>query len=253
MSAESRSLPDDRQTTLQFQEERGPGLWSPSGGRTVRPSQGALRPPAATAWQVRIRYSPAVADCKLLILKPNFGGEGGIRTPVPVTGPFDSAKGLAQGRQDAREAPTLRRPRQMAGQKEKPACAGFRLACHERTPDRLRRSGVSRMADREADIPPKLACDPRERRRMAEREGFEPPCRLPDKTLSRRPRYDHFGTSPFFIRSRSPLRGDCRPTFAIHPREGCLAVASAKAGSARLGLARLAARSGTPSVRGVAG
>src|SRR5215207_3593542 len=32
---------------------------------------------------------------------------------------------------------------------------------------------------------------------MAEREGFEPPCRLPDKTLSRRPRYDHFGTSPF--------------------------------------------------------
>ena len=33
---------------------------------------------------------------------------------------------------------------------------------------------------------------------MAEREGFEPPCRLPDKTLSRRPRYDHFGTSPLF-------------------------------------------------------
>src|SRR5215216_3763947 len=31
---------------------------------------------------------------------------------------------------------------------------------------------------------------------MAEREGFEPPCRLPDKTLSRPPRYDHFGTSP---------------------------------------------------------
>src|SRR5262249_10902502 len=33
-------------------------------------------------------------------------------------------------------------------------------------------------------------------RKMAEREGFEPPCRLPGKTLSRRPRYDHFGTSP---------------------------------------------------------
>jgi hypothetical protein len=30
-------------------------------------------------------------------------------------------------------------------------------------------------------------------RRVAEREGFEPPCRLPGKTLSRRPRYDHFG------------------------------------------------------------
>ena len=32
--------------------------------------------------------------------------------------------------------------------------------------------------------------------RLAERVGFEPTCRLPDKTLSRRPRYDHFGTSP---------------------------------------------------------
>ena len=31
---------------------------------------------------------------------------------------------------------------------------------------------------------------------MAEREGFEPPWRLLAKTLSRRPRYDHFGTSP---------------------------------------------------------
>ena len=31
---------------------------------------------------------------------------------------------------------------------------------------------------------------------LAERVGFEPTCRLPDKTLSRRPRYDHFGTSP---------------------------------------------------------
>jgi hypothetical protein len=35
-----------------------------------------------------------------------------------------------------------------------------------------------------------------ERRRLAERVGFEPTCRLPDKPLSRRPRYDHFGTSP---------------------------------------------------------
>jgi hypothetical protein len=31
---------------------------------------------------------------------------------------------------------------------------------------------------------------------MAERVGFEPTCPLRDKTLSRRPRYDHFGTSP---------------------------------------------------------
>ena len=33
-------------------------------------------------------------------------------------------------------------------------------------------------------------------KKVAERVGFEPTCRLPDKTLSRRPRYDHFGTSP---------------------------------------------------------
>jgi hypothetical protein len=33
-------------------------------------------------------------------------------------------------------------------------------------------------------------------RRLAERVGFEPTCRLPDNTLSRRARYDHFGTSP---------------------------------------------------------
>ena len=32
--------------------------------------------------------------------------------------------------------------------------------------------------------------------RLAERVGFEPTCPLRDKTLSRRPRYDHFGTSP---------------------------------------------------------
>ena len=32
---------------------------------------------------------------------------------------------------------------------------------------------------------------------MAERVGFEPTCPLlAGKTLSRRPRYDHFGTSP---------------------------------------------------------
>src|SRR5215813_3583223 len=46
-----------------------------------------------------------------------------------------------------------------------------------------------------------LACHPKlahvsHERRVAERGGFEPPCPLRDKTLSRRPRYDHFGTSP---------------------------------------------------------
>jgi hypothetical protein len=46
---------------------------------------------------------------------------------------------------------------------------------------------------------------------VAEREGFEPPCRLPGKTLSRRPRYDHFGTSPYLLRSVGPL---CVPHLA---------------------------------------
>ena len=40
---------------------------------------------------------------------------------------------------------------------------------------------------------------------MAERVGFEPTCRLRDKTLSRRPRYDHFGTSPFIGARSVPL------------------------------------------------
>src|SRR5688500_914491 len=45
-------------------------------------------------------------------------------------------------------------------------------------------------------------------RYMAERVGFEPTCRLPDKTLSRRPRYDHFGTSPG--RAQADLPGTVR-------------------------------------------
>ena len=49
---------------------------------------------------------------------------------------------------------------------------------------------------------------------MAEREGFEPPCRLPDKTLSRRPRYDHFGTSPF-IYTLAVAFGDFPPALAL--------------------------------------
>ena len=47
--------------------------------------------------------------------------------------------------------------------------------------------------------------------KLAERVGFEPTCRLPDKTLSRRPRYDHFGTSPVVrrwagLKTRSHIR-----------------------------------------------
>src|SRR5688500_11766289 len=49
---------------------------------------------------------------------------------------------------------------------------------------------------------------------MAEREGFEPPCRLPDKTLSRRPRYDHFGTSPFITTLGGAAADSPTPGFA---------------------------------------
>jgi hypothetical protein len=48
--------------------------------------------------------------------------------------------------------------------------------------------------------------------KMAEREGFEPPCRLPDNTLSRRARYDHFGTSPYF--ALAVACGDFAPPLA---------------------------------------
>ena len=46
----------------------------------------------------------------------------------------------------------------------------------------------------------------RRRGKLAERVGFEPTCRLRDKTLSRRPRYDHFGTSPVVCVGRAEAR-----------------------------------------------
>ena len=58
---------------------------------------------------------------------------------------------------------------------------------------------------------------------LAERVGFEPTCRLPDKTLSRRPRYDHFGTSPFFTSLRgAPLHSPPRCAFGPPLRGGSL-------------------------------
>src|SRR6187455_552379 len=55
---------------------------------------------------------------------------------------------------------------------------------------------------------------------MAERVGFEPTCPLRDKTLSRRPRYDHFGTSP----TRCPADADGPPvrmfTASVTPGTG---------------------------------
>jgi hypothetical protein len=62
----------------------------------------------------------------------------------------------------------------------------LRLACHER-------AFGSPLAKAKAS-------------RMAERVGFEPTCRLPDNTLSRRARYDHFGTSPLRNRGEADLR-----------------------------------------------
>ena len=51
---------------------------------------------------------------------------------------------------------------------------------------------------------------------LAERVGFEPTCRLPDNTLSRRARYDHFGTSP--VRCNS-LKQTCDYTAEGSPSE----------------------------------
>src|SRR5262245_60368776 len=53
---------------------------------------------------------------------------------------------------------------------------------------------------------------------LAERVGFEPTCRLPDKTLSRRPRYDHFGTSPCQVRVKRTSQYTARlPTAGLIP------------------------------------
>jgi hypothetical protein len=54
--------------------------------------------------------------------------------------------------------------------------------------------------------------DKRAKRSLAERVGFEPTCPLRDKTLSRRPRYDHFGTSPHEGRWRRTSHYIYRPT-----------------------------------------
>jgi hypothetical protein len=66
-------------------------------------------------------------------------------------------------------------------------------------PTRLRKGFVPARREPEASGGvPEAAVDAKTERSegLAEREGFEPPCPLRDKTLSRRPRYDHFGTSP---------------------------------------------------------
>src|SRR4051812_35971877 len=47
---------------------------------------------------------------------------------------------------------------------------------------------------------------------MAERVGFEPTCPLQDKTLSRRPRYDHFGTSPWRVAANGTSNYSARTT-----------------------------------------
>src|SRR5437016_9506015 len=65
---------------------------------------------------------------------------------------------------------------------------------------------TSTFALRAAADNPRVACQPKltsfgnDKRRLAERVGFEPTCPLRDKTLSRRPRYDHFGTSPHVMK-----------------------------------------------------
>ncbi len=62
-----------------------------------------------------------------------------------------------------------------------------------------------------------------QKRKLAERVGFEPTCPLRDKTLSRRPRYDHFGTSPCGADRRCRILYfttlDGLPALAIRPIE----------------------------------
>ena len=41
---------------------------------------------------------------------------------------------------------------------------------------------------------------------LAEKEGFEPSCRLPDKRISSAPRYDLFDTSPYPLVCRARKR-----------------------------------------------
>ena len=77
--------------------------------------------------------------------------------------------------------------------------------------------------------------------KMAERVGFEPTCRLRDKTLSRRPRYDHFGTSPFFtslggapLTVPTSLRARGRASRGFPPALACSLLHSAASTSLRL-------------------
>src|SRR3954449_6199844 len=84
---------------------------------------------------------------------------------------------------------------------------------------------------------------------MAEREGFEPPCRLPGKTLSRRPRYDHFGTSPFITSlDGAPLDSPSRCALAVAFGDSppALACGGTSLGGASY-ILHLAARSRSPS------
>src|SRR4029450_5335854 len=85
---------------------------------------------------------------------------------------------------------------------------------------------------------------------MAERVGFEPTCPLRDKTLSRRPRYDHFGTSPLLTSLSgaslsSPPRCALGPPLArrVPPALACHLLRSGEP----LYLLHLAARSRSPS------
>ena len=69
---------------------------------------------------------------------------------------------------------------------------------------------------------------------MAERVGFEPTCPLlAGKTLSRRPRYDRFGTSPRKLETRNSKIEIRKPKLVPWPtfwrrRRGCLVSSNAR-------------------------
>ena len=99
------------------------------------------------------------------------------------------------------QVPRFHGPAQSAGGHRPPLPAG-------QPPGRTGGEGGIRAESRGAAAPRAVALettrsDKTERSEgLAERVGFEPTCRLPDNTLSRRARYDHFGT---FRRGRSKI------------------------------------------------
>jgi hypothetical protein len=79
------------------------------------------------------------------------------------------------------------------------------------------------------------ACISLIRRNLIWRRGWDSnPRALSDKTLSRRPRYDHFGTSPSTWRARSPAATSLRRALTLTPLRSLFAARSAPFAATRM-------------------